>query len=176
MALLASIGVYGGFAGMMLAKPAEVQEKIGEKSATSSPSWATMVAGMRVMAACFVNVCLLLVVFFIEGCMSGGFSNWSLFVAFAFALGGFAVAAYRIFVEDVKSTNNSEASVEASKKGLAVSGTLAGLCLLGFFFRWLWGPKNTGFVNDDLHGLPDELAFIRKSTGQFLKQHFLGHA
>ena len=60
-------------------------------------------------------------------------------------------------------------------KWVFATGALSGLCVLAWFITWLWGPYDTNYVVDDLHGLPEDLAFVRKKAAKFMKQHILGH-
>lgn len=182
LAILCSAGVFGAGSYFFMAMPAEVMEKYGYSSPASTPMWATLVSFMRVLGTVGVNLTLIFLFFLYEAFSHGWVSKWSLFVCLMFNGGILAAAAYRVYAEDVKSTNNSDASVTASKKNVMLFGGLSGLIVLGFFFEWLWGPTEGNYVNDALHGLPDDLSFskelslMRTSTARFLKQTVLGHS
>lgn len=176
VALFASAGVFGGFAGMLMFKPSELLEKYGYSNFTSANIWAPMVSFMRVLGAVAACVSLLLLEFLGRALfVTGHVALYSSLVALMFVLAGFLPNCYRLFLEDPKSANNSETSVQSAKTNVMIFGSLTALLLLGFFFSWVWGPSNAGYVIDDYKGLPEELSMVRRATSRFLKQHILGH-
>jgi len=181
IAILASAGVFGAFAYGMIAVPAQVLEKYGYSNPSSGPMWATLVSYMRVLGTVAINLALIFLYFLYQAFSHGWVSKLSLLVVLMFNGGILAAAVYRVYVEELKSANNSDLSVAANKKNVMLFGGLTGLVLLGFLLQWVWGPSDGNYVNDAVHGLPDDLTFrqelsmLRTSTARFLKQKVLGH-
>jgi len=177
LAILSCAGVFGSFAYMTIVKPAEFLQRYGYNNIATSAGnvWPLLVSYMRITGTLAVNITLIFLYFLYEAVHYGWVPLYSMFICLLFVCGISGAAAYRIYVEDPKSKNNSDISVAAQQKNLAVFGSLAGFLVLAMFFKWLWSGPDGDYVVDSYHGLPDELQFLKKSASRFLKQHFIGH-
>lgn len=174
-ALGGSALTYGGLAYYMLRKPADLLESAGQKASPSSPLWATVVSNMRITGVLAVNLCVFLSYYLLHTFLHGRVAESGLLVAFLFNASICLAASYRAYYEDAKSEDNDEDSTNTSKKIGNLFGTLTALVCLAWFFNWLWSGHDGNYVVDDLHGLPDDLALVKKATGKFIKQHFMGY-
>ncbi|CAD7926473.1 unnamed protein product [Amoebophrya sp. A25] len=166
----ASIGMSGFFAYRMWQTPEEYLTSFGFKDTDKESLFPVVVNSLRMYAVASAFKALVAFYLLVLSCANPGL--WATTVTFVLLwnLASMIAPAFR-FYEDPKSPRNNAASIAAAEQFLKTVAPVAIALVFAEFMLWWYSEAGTNYVHDALHGLPEDLTFVKSHAKNFLQHH-----